>query len=271
MIELLKYLFLGLVQGVTELLPVSSSGHLILFSELLEIKEPGLIFEIFTNTASLIALMAIFYKDIIRLIKSFFLFIFKKEERHTYKEEFFYVLKLVVAVIPIGVVGLLLKDEIANIKNLLTVGIALFVTGFLLLVVYLTRNKYESHEEVTWRDSLFMGFSQAFAVVPGISRSGSTFIGGRASRLSLKSIIKFSMLAYILISIPTSFLGVYEAVNLTESINWLGYSLAFIVTLIVTYITGRIVLGKLKVDHFIYFSIYCIVISALAITSYFFI
>ncbi|MGB4130281.1 MAG: undecaprenyl-diphosphate phosphatase [Acholeplasmatales bacterium] len=269
LIEYLKYLFLGLVQGVTELLPISSSGHLVIFEELFNMHEPKMIFEIFTNTASLIALIIIFYKVIGKLIKNFFLYIFKKEERENYQEDFFYVLKLLITAIPIGIVGLLFKDELGKIKNLLTVGIALFVTGALLLVIYLTRNKYESHEEVTWRDSMFMGFTQMFAIIPGLSRSGSTIIGGSASRLSLKSIIKFSMLVYIIVSIPASFLGIYDAVNTTESINWLGYSLAFIVTLIATYITAKLILNKLRVDHFIYFSIYCLIVSGIAITLYF--
>lgn len=269
LIENLKYLFLGLIQGVTELLPISSSGHLVIFEELLSLKEPGMIFEIFTNTASLLALILIFYKDIIKLIKSFFFYIFKKEEKENYKDDFFYVLKLLIAVIPIGIIGLIFKNQIANIKNLLTVGISLFITGSLLFIVFIFRNKYDSHDDVSFKDSLFIGFTQAFAIIPGISRSGSAFIGGRASRLSLKSIIKFSMLAYIIISIPTSFLGVCEAVNITETINWLGYSLAFVVSFIATYITARLVLNKLKVNHFIYFSIYCLLISGLSITLYF--
>lgn len=77
------------------------------------------------------------------------------------------------------------------------------------------------------------------------------------------------MLVYIIVSIPASFLGIYDAVNTTESINWLGYSLAFIVTLIATYITAKLILNKLRVDHFIYFSIYCLIVSGIAITLYF--
>lgn len=268
-IESLKYLILGVVQGITELLPVSSSGHLSLFQELFKMEEPGLSFEIFTNMASLIAILLIFYKDIWALIKGSFLYIFKKETREENQEDFFYSLKLIIAVIPIGIIGLLLRNHIAEINSLLTVGISLFVTGSLLLVVYITRNMHESHDEVSWKDACFIGVTQTFAIVPGISRSGSTFIGGRASRLSLKSIIKFSMLCYIIISIPTSFLGFYDISQQGHTINWLGYSLAFITTFIATYITARLVLKRLKVDHFIYFGIYCLVISSLAITFYF--
>lgn len=269
MIEYIKYLFLGLIQGITEILPVSSSGQLIVLGEILNLKEPGMTFEIFINAASLIAMILILYRDIGQLIKSFFLYIFKKEEKEIYKKDFLYVLKLIVAIIPVGIIGLIFKNYINDIKNLLTVGIGLLITSTFLLLTYLTRNRYESHEDVSWRDSLFIGFAQTVAVVPGISRSGSTYAGGRASKLSLQSIIKFSMLTYILISIPTSFLGIYEAVNLAETINWLGYSLAFVVTLIATYITGKLVLKRLKLKHLIYFSVYCLIIGGVAITLYF--
>lgn len=265
----LKYLILGVVQGVAELLPISSSGHIALFQELFKIEDPGLTFEMFTNMASLIALILIFHKDIWALIKGFFLFIFKKEDRQIHQDNFLYSLKLVVAVIPIGILGFLLRKHLPEIKSLLTIGIGLFITGSFLLIIYLRRNKYESHDEVTWKDACFIGFFQTFALAPGISRSGSTFAGGRASRLSLRSIIKFSFLCYIIISIPTSFLGFYDLSQSGEAINWLGYSLAFVATFIFTFITAKLVLEKLKLDHFIYFSIYCLIISSLAITLYF--
>src|SRR5690554_3845805 len=136
LIENLKYLFLGLNQRIKELLAISSSGHLVIFEKLFNLKEPRMIFENFTNPASLLALILIFYKDINKLIKSFFFYIFKKEEKENYKDDFFYVLKLLIAVIPIGIIGLIFKNQIANIKNLLTVGISLFITGSLLFIVF---------------------------------------------------------------------------------------------------------------------------------------
>lgn len=265
----IKYLILGIIQGIAELLPISSSGHIALFQELFRMDEPGLAFEMFTNMASLIALILIFYKDIWVLIKGFTLYIFKKEDRATYQDDFFYSLKLLVAVIPIGILGFILRKQLPDIKGLLTIGIGLFITGSFLLIMYFRRNKSQSHDEVTWKDACFIGFAQTFALAPGISRSGSTFAGGRASKLSLKSIIKFSFLCYIIISIPTSFLGFYDLSQSGEAINWLGYSLAFVATFIATYITARLVLKRLKLDHFIYFGIYCLIISSLAIMFHF--
>ncbi len=267
-IEHIKYLFLGLVQGVAEILPISSSGHLMIAQELIKMEQPGIVFELFTNTASLIALIIIFYKDIITLIKSFFLYIFKKEERETHKENFLYVIKLIIAVIPIGIVGLLVKDRISSLNNLLTIGISLTITSIFLLIVYFTRKLFTEHDEVTFKDAIIMGLVQPLAVIPGISRSGSTIVSGRFSRLSLQSILKFSFLCYIVISVPTSFLGLYDLTKVSDTINWSGYILAFIVSFLGTLITGKLLLKKLKVEHLLYFGIYLILVASLAITLY---
>ena len=267
--EILRYIILGIIQGITEIFPISSSGHLVIFQELLNIEQPGLVFEMFTNTASFLALFVLFAKDIWELIKGFFLYIFKKEAREKYKETFLYVIKLIIAVIPIGIIGLIFKEEMGAIKNLLTVGIALFITGALLLTIFFTRNLIEEHDDITWKDAIVVGFTQAFAVFPGISRSGSTIIGGRASRVSLKSILRFSFLAYIIISVPTSVLGAVDLVHISEEINWTGYILAFIFTFGATFLTGLFVMKKLKVEHLIYFGIYCLVVGILAFSAFF--
>lgn len=269
MIEIIKYIILGIVQGITEILPISSSGHLVLFQELLNLKEPGLVFEMFTNMASFLALFLLFYKDVFKLIKSFFLYLFKKE-KDEYKSDFLYVIKLLIVVLPIGVFGLLFKDSMANIKNLLTVGISLIITASLLLTIYFTKEKIKDHVDITFKDAVIIGLTQSFAIFPGISRSGSTIIGGRLSKVNLQSILKFSFLAYLVISVPTSLLSIYEITQGTYEINVLGYSLAFVFTFVTTFITGFLVMKKLKVDHMKYFGIYCFIIGLLAILLFIF-
>lgn len=286
-IEYIKYLFLGLVQGVAEIMPISSSGHLMIAQELLRVREPGVVFELFTNMASLLALIIIFYKDIISLIKSFFLYIFKKDERETHKNEFLYAIKIVIAVIPIGIIGLLVKDYVSNLESPLTIGLSLIITSIFLLIIYFIREPREvttndeneeiiinsgaaiEHEDVTFKDAIIIGLVQPLAVIPGISRSGSTIVGGRFNRLSLQSILKFSFLCYIVISIPTSLLGLYDLTKGTDSINWTGYIIAFIFSFLGTLITGKLLLKKLKVEHLLYFGIYLLVIAAVAIGLYF--
>ncbi len=268
--EIIKYIILGIVQGVTEIFPISSSGHLVIFQALFGLEQPGLVFEMFTNMASFIALFILFAEDILALIKGFFLFIFSKN-REEHRDTFLYVIKLIIAIIPIGIFGFIFKDKMAEIKNLLTVGIALVITGALLMTIFFTRNLKDDHDDITFKDALMIGFTQTFAIVPGISRSGSTIIGGRARRVSLKSILKFSFLAYILISVPTSVLGIVELTKTSEAINWWGYILAFIFTFGATFFTGYLVMKKLKVEHLIYFGVYCVVVGLIAFTAFFFV
>ncbi|CCV65852.1 Undecaprenyl-diphosphatase (Bacitracin resistance protein) [Paracholeplasma brassicae] len=267
-IELIKYLILGIVQGFTEILPISSSGHLVLFQHILNLKQPGLVFEMFTNTASFLALFIFFSKDIIHLIKQTWSFVIKGDKEA--KNDFFYVLKLIVAIIPIGIVGLLIKDHLDGFKTPLFVGLALLLTGSFLFYIYKNRNENNLNEEITFKNALVIGLIQVAAVFPGISRSGSTIIGGLFQKVSLKSLLKFSFLCYIIISVPTSLLSAIELSNATFEINILGYGLAFLSTFVATYFAAYLLMKKIEVRHLKYFAIYCFTIGLVAISSHLF-
>jgi undecaprenyl-diphosphatase len=263
----IKYILLGIIQGITEILPISSSGHLVLFQYIFDLKQPGLAFEMFTNMASLIAMVVLFYKDIWHLISQTWRFIFKKDV--TAKADFLYVIKLLIAVIPIGILGFILKDWVGSIKSLWFVGLALMLTGTLLLLIYRSRNQVETHDEVTYKDALFIGLTQAIAIFPGVSRSGSTIIGGLSQRLSLKSLLKFSFLCYIIVSIPASLLAILDLTEQAESIDFIGYGLAFLFTLITTYLAAYFVMKKLQIKHLLYFGLYCVSVGLIAFVTYF--
>lgn len=267
-IEILKYIFLGIVQGFTEILPISSSGHLVLAQELLHLSEPGLRFEIFTNTASMFALILLFHQDLFRLIKHAFLFVFKKD-KDAYKEDFLYLMKIIIAIIPIGIVGFIFRNHMGSIKGLLTVGISLMVTGIGLLYIYFTRNATKEHSDISFKDALCIGFFQMVAIFPGISRSGSTLVGGRISHLKIKSILKFSFLCYIFISIPTSLLGIYDLATTQDSIHFGLYLIAFLTTFLTTFITAKLVMKKLHITHMLYFGLYCLIIGLISFGLYF--
>ena len=267
-IDWIKFIILGIVQGITEILPISSSGHLVLFQYLFNLKQPGLAFEMFTNMASLVAMIVLFHKDIWHLIKQTFLFLFKKDQ--SAKHDFEYVLKLAIAVIPIGILGFILRDWVGSIKSLIFVGAALMLTGMFLLIIYRSRNQSETHDEVSYKDALSIGLTQAIAIFPGVSRSGSTIIGGLTQKLSLKALLKFSFLCYIIVSIPASLLSIYDLSQSTENIDLIGYLLAFITTLVVTYITGYFVMKRLQIKHLLYFGIYCLSVGFIAVLTHFF-
>lgn len=267
--EIIKYIVLGIIQGVTEIFPVSSSGHLTIFSHLFKTFDPesSNIFLMITNFGSFLALLFFFRKDVKDLIVSFFSFLFNKEKRNdeTVKKDFSYTMKLIVVVIPIGIAGLLLEDFIPS--TLLTVGLALLFTSILLLLMYLLRNR-QFKEEITWKDTAVIGIFQTIAIIPGISRSGITTVGGLSRKVEIKKALKFSFLAYLIISVPVSIKGAYDAFSNPESIHLLGYILAFIFSFIATLIAARLLYKFMKVENLIYFSIYCFLVGSFAIIYY---
>ena len=271
MLEIIKYIVLGIIQGVTEIFPVSSSGHLTIFSHLFKTFDPSSanVFLMITNFGSFLALLYFFRKDVSKLISSFFKFVFKKEMRkdEVVKNDFNYTLKLIVAVIPIGLAGLLLEDFIPS--TLLTVGIALIFTGTLLLLMFMLRNN-TFKKEITWKNAIGVGLFQTIAIIPGVSRSGITTVGGLSQKIEIKHALKFSFLAYLIISVPVSIKGMYDAFNNPESINIAGYILAFVFSFIATFISARLLYRYMKVKNLIYFSLYCFVIGTLSIILFIF-
>lgn len=270
MLEIIKYIILGIIQGITEIFPVSSSGHLTIFSHLFKTFNPNNanIFLMITNFGSFLALLIFFRDDVIKLIKSSFSFVFKKSKRGDpiIKEDINYVFKLIIAVIPIGIVGLLFEDLIPT--TMLSVGISLLFTGSLLTLMFLLRNK-EFKQEVSTRNAIMIGLFQTAAIIPGISRSGITTVGGLSQKIEIKSVLRFSFLAYLLISIPVSIKGMIDALSAPESIHILGYSLAFIFSFIATYIAAKLLFKYMKVKNLIYFAIYCFLIGGFAVIYYF--
>lgn len=265
MLEIIKYIILGIIQGITEIFPVSSSGHLTLFSHLFNIDLSNLtIFLMITNTGSFLALLLFFRKDIKDLIIGTFKFLFKKEEN--YKPDFEYVVKLIIAVIPIGIFGLLFKDMLP--EDLLSVGFALIVTSILLFYVYIVRD-IEWKKDISWKNALIIGSFQMFAIFPGISRSGITMSGGLIQKIELKKVLKFSFLSYIMVSVPVMILGFYEALNASESIHVVGYSLAFVMSFVFSLISVRILYKYVKVKNLIYFAIYCLIVGGISLILHF--
>ena len=170
--KLIKYIILGIIQGFTEPLPISSSGHIFLIKNLFNTNMfNDLNLEIFLNFASFIAIFIIFNKDIIRLIKGFFTYISSKGKK-CYKE-FKYCMLIVFGSIPVGILGLFLKDSLEKLlaNNVYLVGFGFLITGIALILV-INSNGKKDDDDITYRDAIIIGICQAIALVPGISRSG---------------------------------------------------------------------------------------------------
>ncbi|WP_085992751.1 undecaprenyl-diphosphate phosphatase [Oceanobacillus senegalensis] len=261
---LIQYLFLGLVQGVTEPIPISSSGHLVIFRELFGIEKEGLSFEIFVNFASLLAVLLIYREDIIRLIKNGALYLFKKEE--TAKSDFMFIVYLVIATIPVGVVGVLFGDAIgAALSNPVVVGYTLLITAAAVWIIRNMRGR-KNDGDLTTKDAIIVGLAQTIAVTPGISRSGSTIVASMLVGMKQETALRFSFLLYIPVSLGTTILEVPEMVGSSEFQTMLIPNLiAFLASFVATYFALKWFMNIMARGNLKYFSYYCVVVGLLVI------
>ncbi|CAG9621736.1 undecaprenyl-diphosphate phosphatase [Sutcliffiella rhizosphaerae] len=261
---LLQYILLGILQGVTEPIPVSSSGHVMILQELFGMNLEGLTFEIVVNTASLLAILIIFRESISRLFFGALRFITKKDKED--KADFMFVVYLVVGTIPAGVIGVLFGDAISSaLENIKVIGITLLITGVALWLIRNLRGR-KNDAELTFKDSIIVGLAQAFALIPGISRSGATIVAAMARGMKQETALRFSFLLYVPVSLGGVILAAKDLLgmeNLNELI--LPYSLAFIASFIASFFALKWFMGIMAKGNLIYFSIYCFVAGTLVI------
>ncbi|MER2192299.1 MAG: undecaprenyl-diphosphate phosphatase [Solibacillus sp.] len=260
-ILLVKHFIIGLVQGFTEPIPVSSSGHVMIASEILGLGEQGFMFAILTNTASLLAIMFIYREDIIRLITGFLLYIKTRDRR--YKSDFNFALCVIIGSIPAGVLGILLSDYIADNVSMTVIAIMLFVTG---IALWLIRNMRGTKRDgdLTKKDAFLVGLGQAVALTPGISRSGATIISAIAVGLNQETALRFSFMLYIPVSLGGVVLGVSDFMAEPNKMELaLPYSVTFIATLFMTYFAMRWFMGIMKNGKLHYFTYYCFLVGIL--------
>lgn len=260
--EILIYIFLGIVQGLTEPLPISSSGHVFILKKLLGITTTDLNFEIIVNFGSLLAILVIYKDDLIKLIKNFFKY-FKVKNEET-KKDFKYCMLIVLGSIPVGIMGLLFKDSIeSKLNNMSIIGIAFLVTSLFLLLVSNIKGK-RNESDMNVMDSLIVGTSQVIALIPGISRSGSTLIGGLFRKLDRETALRYSFMLYIPVSVGTTILGLKDLLEMNNIHDLvLPYGLGFIASMVVSYFTLRWFIKVVKKGNLKYFSLYTLLLGLL--------
>ena len=263
MIDLLKYVFLGFIQGFTETIPVSSSGHLMIFKTLMDVKVDFDTIAILTNFGSLLAIIFLFRNDIMDIISGFFKYIGSKDKR--YKSEFKYAWMIVIGCIPAGLAGLVVSkldlfDKIED--NVKIVGLSLMITAILL---FLIRNfkGHKKDEDLTIKDALTVGCFQILGLFPGISRSGSTIVGGMFSDLKRDTAFKYSFMLYIPMSLAAMALEITK-INLDKSLI-LHYTLAVLVAAIVTFLVTKWFRKIVNEGKLIFFSVYCFIVGLLVV------
>ena len=273
MIDLLVYLILGIFQGLTEPIPVSSSGHILIIQTLLQKAATEVTIDFstlatITNLGSLVAIIILFREKIFDLVKSFFTYIFQKDSRKKLKQDYNHCWKIVLATIPAGVMGLVatvfdLLDTLE--ENVKFVGLTLLITSVFLYLIKDFKGK-KDEKDITWKDAFIIGLYQMIAIIPGISRSGSTIVGGMFQGLKRETAFNFSFILYIPISIATSLLGIKDLIELSvSSSTWILYTIAAIVSGIFTYICTKWFAKIVKEGKLIYFSIYCLIVGILVI------
>jgi undecaprenyl-diphosphatase len=215
-------------------------------------------FNIFVNFGSFIAII-IFYRLFLKdLIIDTWNYVFKKDQKG--KDSFLYIIYVIIATIPAGIAGYLLKDIIDDkLSSLLSVGICLFITGLLLLFISSVA-KYANTEKISLKTSIMMGFAQVIGLLPGISRSGSTTSLAVLNKVDLEKGLRFSFMMYIPISVGSLVLGIADLDAATTYIP--GYIGAFVISGIATFIAINLFFKLVKKSNLKYFGIYCLTIAS---------
>ena len=260
--NIIKYIFLGILQGFTEPLPISSSGHLMLFKALFETKIfDSLNFEIISNFGSFLAIFILFYKDIIDLIKAFFIFIFNKEKRSINKKKFRYCLFIIISSIPVGITGLLFKNKIENLNSMSYLGFAFLITSIALFIVRRKKGNKNDYN-ITFNDALLIGLFQALTIMPGISRSGTVLVACLLCKLGRQTALKYTFILYFPVSLAAMLLGIKDVISTPNITNMiLPYFLGMIASFIVTYFSYKWLSSIVTKGKLAYFSIYCLLLS----------
>jgi len=254
----LQALLLGLIQGLTEFLPISSSGHLEIGHVLFGVEgESSLLFDVVLHGATVLSTLVIFRKDIFELLKGLFQF--------KWNEETQYVSKLIVSAIPVGIAGVLFEDQIESLfeGNLILVGSALLFTALLLGFANFARH---GERKIKFLDAIVIGIAQMIAVIPGVSRSGSTIATGMILGNSKNNLARFSFLMVIIPILGANFLKLLSG-DLTSQAN--VDAIPMIIGFVAAFVSGLLacswMIKIVKRGKLIYFAIYCALIGLIAI------
>ena len=242
--EILEVIILGVIQGVTEFLPVSSSGHLVIAQNLLGINSPGNTLEILFHFGTLLSVVFVFFNEIKSILISL-------HERNTQ----ILIGYLIFATIPAVLVGIGLKDYILDIfDSVKYVGLALLFTGSILISSLKFKHSQKKH---SLSSSLAIGLAQALAIIPGVSRSGVTISMSIYLGIAPKEAAKFSFLLSIPVILGASLLGAFELEN-DGMIDSLTVFVAIITSFIVGILALKLLLKMLEVGKFHFFGVYCL-------------
>lgn len=258
--EWFEAIILGIIQGLTEFLPVSSSGHLIIGKEILGIESTeNVVFETVVHGATVLATITVLWREIWNLFCKFFKF--------QWNEETQYICKIFVSMIPVFVVGIFFKDVVESFfgEGLLLVGCMLLVTATLLALTKFV--KFKEQKQVGWRSAFVIGLAQAVAVLPGLSRSGSTIATGLLMGVKKEEVAQFSFLMVIIPILGECFL---DLIGGDFSVASSGIpTLSLICGFVAAYVSGlfacKWMIALVKRANLAWFAVYCAIAGGVAI------
>lgn len=259
--EWYEALILGLVQGLTEYLPVSSSGHLTIGSALFGVEgEENLAFTVAVHVATVFSTLVILWKEIDWILKGLFKFEMNAETK--------YALNILVSMIPIGIVGVFFKDEVEAIfgSGLLVVGCMLLLTATLLSFSYFAKPRIK--ETISMRDAFIIGLAQACAVMPGLSRSGSTIATGLLLGDKKEKLAQFSFLMVIPPILGEAVLDIvkgFKGEDVMGDISMLSLVVGFMAAFVSGCLACKWMIDIVKKGKLIYFAIYCAIVGAITV------
>lgn len=287
--SIFQAIIMGIIQGLTEFLPVSSSGHLAIMQNLLGVDtDTGLLFDILLHIATLVAVFIVMYRDVIKLIVDFFLIVkdffinigrafknlFSKKKTPykvlastSYRK---FVIMLIISTIPTGILGYLLKDMVESVSTeLLIPGICLLATGFILLISDFLEDGYKKPKDATYGDAFAVGAAQGVAVLPGISKSGTTIVACLLCGFDRKFAVKYSFIMSMPAIVGAMILELKDLGGLQiESSEIVSYGIGMIVAAFVGFIAIKLMLKIVLNRYFKFFSFYCLGIGAVSIIAY---
>ena len=250
-------LILGIIQGLTEFLPISSSGHLELGNVILKTDvSENLTFAVVVHGATVLSTIVVFYREIAILLKDTFMLRWNDSTR--------YVLKLLISAIPVAIVGLLWKDSVEALfsGSLVFVGGMLFITAAFLTFAHFARDR---GKEFSYLDSFITGIAQALAVIPGISRSGATISAGLLLGNRRENVARFSFLMVLLPIIGANGLDILTGELSRSELPAMVLITGFMAAFITGYFACKFMIRIVKKGKLLWFAIYCIIVGTISV------
>lgn len=258
----IQAIILGIVQGLTEFLPVSSSGHLQLANELLGTSldpESNLTFSLTLHAATVLSTIVVLWREVWGLLKGLF--------SRTFNAEQAYILKIIISMIPIGIVGVFCKDYIeAAFSSILIVGIMLFVTAALLSFAYFAKPRQK--QTISYRDAFIIGLAQSVATLPGLSRSGTTIATGLLLGNRKESIAQFSFLMVLPPILGNALLDIVKG-DFGGGVEILPLIAGFVAAFATGCLACQFMINIVRRGKLIWFAAYCAVAGLVATITYF--